>query len=92
MRARLGRLGMPAIQAVLFFVIWSVTISIALQFGWYPYNVGNYVAVGAIAALAVLGCREFPLAGLVVIGLITIFPPWYFDQPEIRMIPLVLAG
>jgi signal transduction histidine kinase len=92
MRARLGRLGMPAIQAVLFFVIWSVTISIALQFGWYPYNVGNYVAVGAIAALAVLACREFPLAGLVVIGLITIFPPWYFDQPEIRMIPLVLAG
>jgi signal transduction histidine kinase len=92
MRARLGRLGMPAIQAVLFFVIWSVTIAIALQFGWYPYNVGNYVAVGAIAALAVLGCREFPLAGLVVIGLITIFPPWYFDQPEIRMIPLVLAG
>jgi signal transduction histidine kinase len=92
MRARLGRLGMPAIQAVLFFVIWSVTIAIALQFGWYPYNVGNYVAVGAIAALAVLACREFPLAGLVVIGLITIFPPWYFDQPEIRMIPLVLAG
>jgi signal transduction histidine kinase len=92
MRARLGRLRMPAIQAVLFFVIWSVTIAIALQFGWYPYNVGNYVAVGAIAALAVLACREFPLAGLVVIGLITIFPPWYFDQPEIRMIPLVLAG
>ncbi|WP_411699955.1 sensor histidine kinase [Conyzicola sp.] len=92
MRARLRRLGMPALQAVLFFVIWSVTVALALQFGWYPYNVGNYVAVGAIAALAILVCREFPLAGLIAIGVITIFPPWYFDQPEIRMIPLVLAG
>ncbi|GAB3604767.1 histidine kinase [Conyzicola nivalis] len=83
---------MPAIQAVLFFAVWSVTISAALQLGWYPYNVGNYVAVGAIAAVAILVCREFPLPGLIGIGLITIFPPWYFDQPEIRMIPLVLAG
>ena len=92
MRARLIRLRMPALQAVLFFVIWSATVAIALQLGWYPFNVGDYVAVGAIAALAILVCRELPLAGLVVIGLITIFPPWYFDQPEIRMIPLVLAG
>ena len=83
---------MPAVQATAFFVIWAVTIALALQLGWYPLNVGNYVAVGAIAALAVLVCREFPLAGLLAIGLITIFPPWYFDEPEIRMIPLVLAA
>jgi len=92
MRARLWRLGMPALQATLFFVIWAVTIALSLQLGWYPFNVGNYVAVGAIAALAILVCREFPLAGLLTVGLITIFPPWYFDEPEIRMIPLVLAA
>jgi len=83
---------MPAIQAVCFFVIWAATITVGLQLGWYPLNVGNYVAVGLIAALAILVCREFPLAGLLTIGLITIFPPWFFDEPEIRMIPLVFAA
>jgi len=92
MRARLNRLRMPALQAVLFFVIWATTITVGLRLGWYPLNVGNYVAVGLIAALAVLACREFPLAGLLTIGIITIFPPWFFDEPEIRMIPLVFAA
>jgi len=92
MRARLGRLRTPAIQAACFFVIWAATITVGLQLGWYPLNVGNYVAVGLIAALAILVCRELPLAGLLTIGLITIFPPWYFDQPEIRMIPLAVAA
>ena len=92
MRARLNRLRMPALQAVLFFVIWVSTIAVGLQLGWYPLNVGNYVAVGLIASLAILACRELPLAGLLTIGLITIFPPWFFDEPEIRMIPLVFAA
>jgi len=92
MRARLNRLRMPALQAVLFFVIWATTITVGLRLGWYPLNVGNYVAVGLIAALAILACREFPLAGLLTIGIITIFPPWFFDEPEIRMIPLVFAA
>ena len=92
MRARLIRLRMPALQAVLVFVIWATTIAVGLQLGWYPLNVGNYVAVGVIASLAILVCREFPLAGLLVIGFITIFPAWFFDEPEIRMIPLVLAA
>lgn len=92
MRARLIRLRLPALQAALFFVIWAATITVGLQLGWYPLNVGNYVAVGLIAALAILVCREFPLAGLLTIGLITIFPPWFFDEPEIRMIPLVFTA
>jgi succinate dehydrogenase hydrophobic anchor subunit len=92
MRARLNRLRTPALQAVLFFVIWASTIAVGLQLGWYPINVGNYVAVGVIAAFAILACREFPLAGLLAIGVITIFPPWFFDEPEIRMIPLVFAA
>ena len=92
MRAQLNRLRMPALQAVLFFVIWATTITVGLRLGWYPLNVGNYVAVGLIAALAILACREFPLAGLLTIGIITIFPPWFFDEPEIRMIPLVFAA
>ena len=92
MRAQLNRLRMPALQAVLFFVIWATTITVGLRLGWYPLNVGNYVAVGLIAALAILACREFSLAGLLTIGVITIFPPWFFDEPEIRMIPLVFAA
>ena len=92
MRARLTRLRMPAVQAVVVFVIWATTIAIGLQLGWYPLNVGNYVAVGVIASLAILVCREFPLGGLLLIGVVTIFPAWFFDEPEIRMIPLVLAA
>lgn len=80
------------VQALLLFGIWVLAIRIGLQVGWYPIDVGYYVAIGGITAAAVAVCRVAPLRGLLVVGLLTVWPEWSFDVPELRIVPIVVAA
>jgi len=79
------------VQGLLLFGIWMLAIGIGLQLRWYPTNVGDYVWLGAITAIAVAVCRIAPLPGLLVVGVLTAWPDWNFYVLELRIIPIVVA-
>jgi signal transduction histidine kinase len=81
-----------ALLAAAFFGVWCLATSIALTLGWYPFDLSSYYAVGGIAAGALLLGRRLPLVGIVVAGVLCAWPEWYFAQPEIRVVPIVLAA
>ena len=78
--------------AVLFLTAWMTAIAVAKAVGWYPAALLNYVLVGVLGAVAVLLCRRMPLVGLSLVSLVSASPSWYFGQPEISILPIVIAG
>jgi signal transduction histidine kinase len=79
------------VVAVLFFAVWNAAIAIALHLDWYPADVDNYVRLGALCAIAIGFCRSFPLPTYVVVGLATACPDWMSSQPELLVVPLIVA-
>jgi signal transduction histidine kinase len=80
------------LQGLLLVVVWMLVILISLQLRWYPADVGDYEALGILAGLAVAVCRFAPLPGLLLVGVLTSWPPWYFEVTELRVIPIVIAA
>ncbi|GAB2450969.1 signal transduction histidine kinase [Conyzicola lurida] len=81
-----------ALRAAALLAAWLLAILLALRLGWYPFQLESYIYLGVITALALLLCRRWPLVGLVLVGIASVWPAWYFDVPELRIVPLVVAG
>lgn len=75
-----------------FVAVGLTAIAVGESFGWYPYDPPSLVAVVGLAALAFVSGRRFPLPTLVVVAVIVGWPAWWFDVPELRMLPLMIAG
>jgi signal transduction histidine kinase len=80
------------VRALVLLVLTLGGMGVALDLGWYPMVFANYVVVAVLCAVAVLLCRLLPVTGLVVVGLVTIWPGWYFEAPELRLIPVAIAA
>lgn len=88
---RLPPLALDALLAAGFFVAAVVAMNIALNLGWYPWNIANFYAIAIMGALAILGGRRWPLATLIVVAVLVCWPTWWFDFPELRALPLLFA-
>jgi signal transduction histidine kinase len=71
--------------------LWNVAIAVALRLNWYPSYVEEYIALGVLCAVAVGFGRTLPLPTYLVVGVATAWPDWLFDQPELRVLPLIVA-
>jgi signal transduction histidine kinase len=77
--------------AALFFAAWNTAIAVALQLNWYPAVVEDYVRLGAVCAVAIAFSRSHPLATYTLVGLATSWPDWMLAQPELLVLPLIVA-
>ena len=69
-----------------------LAVQVARGLGWYPSNLGDYLLVIVVTALAVAIGRAAPLPVLLGIAILVAFPGWGFSQPLLRMLPLLLAA
>lgn len=81
-----------AVLGLGFMAIWVIAIIVALESGWYPTDPLSYAYLGLTSTLAILLCRPLPLAGLLIVGVAVNWPQWWFDAPQIHVIPLAIAA
>jgi signal transduction histidine kinase len=81
-----------AVLGLAFTAVWVVGLLVALDSGWYPADPLSYAFLGLASTLAILLCRPLPLVGLILVGLASSWPDWWFDEPQIRVIPLAIAA
>ena len=68
-------------------------MTIALSLAWYPTDLGRYVFVAVLAAVVWPVSRVLPLTTLAVTACIAAVPfLWGYNNLEIRIIPLAIAG
>ncbi len=81
-----------AVIAAGFLVGGLGALAISQTFGWYPYDPASLVAVVVLGAHALMFGRQFPLPALIVVAVAVGWPLWWFDVPELRLLPVLLAG
>ncbi|MFG6446536.1 sensor histidine kinase [Microbacterium sp. P07] len=69
-----------------------VMISIALTTVWFPFNPGEYIFVAAFAAACWPASRLAPRLTLLIAGCVVGWPWWWFDVPELRLLPLIIVA
>lgn len=81
-----------AVLAVGAFVIAAATMLIAALNGWYPQDMASYLGCAALACAAWPASRLIPRTALLVVAAVVALPDWWFDVPEVRVTPLVVAA
>jgi signal transduction histidine kinase len=89
---RLPRPAVDALTGLGFLAAAVLAIQIARSVGWYPYDPDSYVGVALLTAFALTFGRAYPGLTLAMVLIAVIWPTWWFDVPELRLLPLLVAG
>lgn len=81
-----------AVLAIGAFVIALVLMFVAALNGWYPQEAPSYLGFTALACAAWPASRLIPKTTLVIVAVVVAFPEWWFDVPEVRVTPLLVAA
>ncbi|HEV7743206.1 MAG TPA: histidine kinase [Pseudolysinimonas sp.] len=90
-----SRLPRPALDALVaggFLAAALLAIWVAQHLGWYPYQVENYIGVALLCCFALGLGRAYPGLTLALVIVLVSWPTWPFDMPELRLLPLIVAG
>lgn len=81
-----------AVLAVVAFATAVAAMVAAWSAGWSPYNPGDYVLVAVASAACWPLAGIFPRTTLIAAAVLVSWPWWYFEIPDLRLLPFILAA